>query len=149
MKRSRYLILLLILCIVGLVFSSLKYFEIQNKNEDLQNSINRSFKYQLGNVLSSFSMEVNDYNYRSMLASVSNAASLSELTTYEKDNDSLDVCLYNLYFSLREDKSKDLTLSRIDELREIFFLLVQEPTSKEATDKLSQITNETFFKTGN
>lgn len=145
MKKRMNLKVILILSIIGFIFTGFKYLEVQNRNKELQNAIDSSFKYQLSNVLNSFSVVVNDYTYRSMLSSVSNAASMSELTTYEKVNDELDISLYNLYLSLREDKSKDLTLSRIDELREIFFTLVQDPTSKEATDKLNQMNKETFF----
>ncbi|AEI44528.1 hypothetical protein KNP414_06004 [Paenibacillus mucilaginosus KNP414] len=52
----------------------------------------------------------------------------------------------NLYIALREDKSKDKVLSRADELRDIFILLVQDPASKEAVEKIIDITEETFFK---
>ncbi|MEK3885789.1 hypothetical protein [Paenibacillus sp. PL2-23] len=48
-----------------------------------------------------------------------------------------------LYF--RNSGSKEKVLARIDELRDIFFLLVQEPASKEATNKLLIIVDETFF----
>lgn len=145
MKKRMNLKVILLLSIIGFIFTGLKYLEVQNRNKELQNAIDSTFKYQLSNVLNSFSVVVNDYTYRSMLSSVSNAASMSELTTYEEVNDDLDVSLYHLYLSLREEKSKDLTLSRIEELREIFFTLVLDPTSKEATDKLNQINKETFF----
>ncbi|WP_223067422.1 hypothetical protein [Paenibacillus caui] len=146
MKRSGYLLLLfLIMSLVSLAIVSSKYIEAQNKNNELQRSIDNTFKYQLSNTLSSFSMIVNDYTYRSMLSSVATVASLSELTSYADINDDLDISLHNLFISLREDKSKDKVLLRVDEIREIFFMLVQEPTSKEATDRLSQIANETFF----
>ena len=145
MKKRMNLKVILILSIIGFIFTGLKYLEVQNRNKELQNAIDSTFKYQLSNVLNSFSVVVNDYTYRSMLSSVSNAASMSELTTYEEVNDDLDVSLYHLYLSLREEKSKDLALSRIEELREIFFTLVLDPTSKEATDKLNQINKETFF----
>ncbi|GKU78975.1 hypothetical protein L3i20_v233720 [Paenibacillus sp. L3-i20] len=67
---------------------------------------------------------MNDYAYRSVLSSVSNVASISDLTSYEEQNDNLDISLYNLYFSLREDKSKDKVLSRAVELRDTFTVLV-------------------------
>ncbi len=145
MKKRMNSQVILILSIIGFIFTGLKYLEVHNRNKELQNAIDSTFKYQLSNVLNSFSVVVNDYTYRSMLSSVSNAASMSELTTYEKVNDELDVSLHHLYLSLREEKSKDHTLSRIEELREIFFTLVLDPTSKEATDKLNQINKETFF----
>lgn len=145
MNKSRYVLLLLILSLVTLALIGFKYFEAQNKNKELQRSIDNTFKYQLSNVLSSFSMEVNEYTYRSMLSSVSNIASLSELTSYADVNDDLDISLHNFFISLREDKSKEKVLLRIEEIREIFFMLNQELTSKEATDKLSQISDETFF----
>ncbi|MNR55996.1 hypothetical protein D3C85_1764790 [compost metagenome] len=71
---------------------------------------------------------------------------MSGLTSFEKVNDDLDISLYNLYISLREEKSKEKILARIEELHEIFFIMVQDPTSKEATNKLIQIADETFFK---
>ncbi|WP_379250440.1 hypothetical protein [Paenibacillus sp. GCM10028914] len=145
MKKRTYLILLFILCIIGFVFINFKYIDVKNKHDELQKAIDDRFRYQLSNVQSSFGMEVNDYTYRFMLSSVSNAVSLSELTTFEDVNDELDVSLHSLYVSLREERSKDKTLLRIDEIREIFSMLVLEPTSKEATDKLFEITKETFF----
>ncbi|MNL22805.1 hypothetical protein D3C87_1441650 [compost metagenome] len=141
-KKSTYIIILLILCFAILLF---KFFESQNQRNELQNSIDTAYKLQLSNVLGSFSMEVNDYTYRSMISSVYNVAVMSELTSFEKINDDLDISLYNLYISLREEKSKDKVLVRIEELHEIFFKMIQDPASKEATNKLIQIANETFF----
>jgi len=146
MKKQRYFLVLLSVLVLGLIFLSLKYTEAQNRNKLLQLSIDETFKQQLSQVLSSFSMEVNDYTYRSMLSSVSNVVSLSELTTYDNVNDDLDISLHYLYVSLREDRSKDETLSRIDELRDIFYKLVQDPSSKDATDRMIKITNKTFFE---
>lgn len=145
MKNNKYLQLVLIICLTGLIVISLKYVQVQNNSKQLQNSVNDAFRYQLNQVLSSFSVEVSDYTYRDMLSSVFSATQMSELTTYEEMNDDLDVGLHNLYLSLREDKSKDITLSKIDELRDIFLLLVRDPASKEATDQLLLLTNETFF----
>ncbi|MNL62478.1 hypothetical protein D3C87_1865030 [compost metagenome] len=70
---------------------------------------------------------------------------MSELTSFEEINDDLDISLNDLYISLREEKSKDKVLARIEELRGIFLMMVQDPTSKEATNNLIQIANETFF----
>ncbi|SEM50067.1 hypothetical protein SAMN05518847_1012 [Paenibacillus sp. OV219] len=80
-----------------------------------------------------------------MISSVSSVAAMSELTSFEDVNDDLDISLHNLYISLREVKSKDRVLARTEELHEVFFTLVQDPSSKEATNKLIQIANETFF----
>lgn len=91
-------------------------------------------------------MEVNDYTYRSMISTVSNVSAMSELTSYGRINDNLDISLNYLYISLREEKSKDLVLLRVDELRDIFNLLVQDPSSQEATDKIIEITKEVFFE---
>ncbi|RCW38755.1 hypothetical protein [Paenibacillus prosopidis] len=143
MKKWAFCISLLFL---GLIIMGYNYVEGNTKAQNLQNSIDTKFKYELSNVLGSLSMMMNDYTYRSVLSSVSNVASISELTSYEEQNDNLDISLYNLYISLREDKSKDKVLSRADELRDVFMVLVTDPASKEATDKLIQITDETFFK---
>ena len=141
-KKSTYIIILLLLCIAILLF---KFDESRGQRNELQNSIDTAYRHQLSNVLGSFSKEVNDYTYRSMISSVYNVAMMSELTSFEKINDDLDISLNNLYISLREEKSKDKVLARIEELHEIFFMMVQDPTSKEATNKLIQIANETFF----
>ncbi|WP_141505293.1 hypothetical protein [Paenibacillus luteus] len=143
MKKWAFLISLLIL---GFIIMGYNYVEESTKAQNLQNSIDTKFKHELSNVLGSFSMMMNDYTYRSVLSSVSNVASISELTSYEDQNDNLDISLYNLYISLREDKSKEKVLSRADELRDVFMMLVTDPASKEATDKLIQITDETFFR---
>jgi uncharacterized protein YigA (DUF484 family) len=144
-SKSTYIIILLSL---SLIIVSFKFVESQSQRKELQNSIDIAFRHQLSIVLGSFSMEVNDYTYRSMISSVSNVAAMSELTSYEDINDNLDISLYNLYISLREEKSKDKVLSRIEELREIFNIMFQDPANNKATDRIIQITNETFFNKG-
>jgi len=143
-KIGTYIIVLLTLSLIILGF---KFVESQNQRKELQSSIDNSFRYEISNVLQSFSMVVNDYTYRSMISSVSNAAAISELTSFEKLNDDLDISLNQLYISLREERSKDKVLSRIEELREIFSMLVRDPISHEATDRIIQINNDTFFNT--
>lgn len=140
MKNRAYIISFLI--ILGFIFMGYNYVVEHNKARSLQGSIDAKFKFELGQARDSFSMEMNDYTYRSVLSSVSNAASSSELTSYEKQNDDLDISLYNLYLSLREDKSKDKVLSRADDLRDIFAMLVTDPSSREATDRLIRIAGE-------
>ncbi|NEU63784.1 hypothetical protein [Paenibacillus sp. ALJ109b] len=141
-KISTYIIVLLTLSLIILGF---KFVESQNQRKELQNSIDNSFRYEISNVQHSFSMEVNDYTYRSMISSVSNVAAISELTSFEKLNDDLDISLYQLYIALREERSKDKVLLRIEELREIFSMLVRDPINHEATDRIIQINNDTFF----
>lgn len=131
---------------LGLIVIGFKYMESQSARKELQSTIDNSFRQQLGGVLGSFSMEVNDYTYRSMISTVSNVSAMSELTSYGRINDNLDISLNYLYISLREEKSKDLVLLRVDELRDIFNLLVQDPSSQEATDKIIEITKEVFFE---
>ncbi|MCZ1267289.1 hypothetical protein [Paenibacillus tundrae] len=143
-KISTYIIVLLTL---SLIILGSKFVESQNQRKELQNSIDNSFRYEISNVQHSFSMVVNDYTYRSMISSVSNAAAISELTSFGKLNDDLDISLYQLYISLREERSKDKVLSRIEELREIFSMLVRDPINHEATDRIIQINNDTFFNT--
>lgn len=143
-KKNTIIIVLLSLSVCILSFMLV---ESQRQRTEIQNSIDLAFKYQLSNALSSFSMEVNDYSYRAMISSVYNVAAMSELTSFEESNDDLDISLHNLYISLREDKSKDKVLARTEELHDIFFQLVQDPDSHEATDKLFKISNETFFST--
>ncbi|SDK01285.1 hypothetical protein SAMN05428961_101490 [Paenibacillus sp. OK060] len=143
-KISTYIIVLLTL---SLIILGSKFVESQNQRKELQNSIDNSFRYEISNVQHSFSMVLNDYTYRSMISSVSNAAAISELTSFEKLNDDLDISLYQLYISLREERSKDKVLLRIEELREIFSMLVRDPINHEATDRIIQINNDTFFNT--
>lgn len=143
-KISTYIIVLLTL---SLIILGSKFVESQTQRKELQNSIDNSFRYEISNVLHSFSMVVNDYTYRSMISSVSNAAAISELTSFEELNDDLDISLNQLYISLREERSKDKVLSRIEELREIFSILVRDPINHEATDRIIQINNDTFFNT--
>ncbi|MGF7033584.1 hypothetical protein J2T17_004532 [Paenibacillus mucilaginosus] len=137
MRKWAFLIALLV---AGLAISGYSYFKAQK----LQTSIDNRFKHELSSVLSNLSLTMNDDTYRSVLSSVSNAASISDLTSYEEQNDSLDISLEYLYISLREDKSKDKVLSRADELRDIFLVLMTDPASKEATDKILKITEELF-----
>ncbi|MCG7214377.1 hypothetical protein [Paenibacillus mucilaginosus] len=141
MRKWAFLIALLV---TGLAISGYSYFKAQK----LQTSIDNRFKHELSSVLSNLSLTMNDDTYRSVLSSVSNAASISDLTSYEEQNDSLDISLEYLYISLREDKSKDKVLSRADELRDIFLVIMTDPASKEATDKILKITEETFLRNG-
>ncbi|KZS44026.1 hypothetical protein AWU65_28545 [Paenibacillus glucanolyticus] len=141
-KKSTYIIILLTLSFAILL---IKFIESQSQKRVLENSIDTAYKVQLSNVLGSFSLQVNDYTYRSMISSVYSVAVMSKLTSFEEVNDDLDISLYNLYISLREEKSKDKVLARVEELHEIFSKMLQDPASKEATNKLIQISNETFF----
>lgn len=143
MKKKTYIIYILLICSAVLLFSLVKSVE-QRKN--LQNSIDYAYMQQLHNVLGSLSLLVEEYSYRLMISSVYSVSQMSELTSYEKINDDLDISLHYLYISLREEKSKEKVLARIEELHDIFFIMVQDPTSKEATNRLFEIANETFFK---
>ncbi|MGI2297568.1 hypothetical protein [Paenibacillus sp. GXUN7292] len=145
MKKNLNSVIIIFLSL-GLIVIGFKYIESQSARKELQSTIDNSFRQQLGGVLGSFSMEVNDYTYRSMISTVSNVSAMSELTSYGRINDNLDISLNYLYISLREEKSKDLVLLRVDELRDIFHLLVQDPSSQEATDKIIEITKEVFFE---
>lgn len=142
-KKQKYIIISLTICSAILLF---KLVQSLDHKRDLENSIDAAYKQQLNNVLGSFSMQVNEYTYRSMISSVYSVAEMSELTSYEKVNDDLDISLHYLYISLREEKSKEKVLARTEELHDIFFMMVQDPTSKEATNRLIQIADETFFK---
>lgn len=137
--------ILLILLIFSLRFISFKYIETNKSKQELQNSIDKAFKYQLSKIRDSLSLKVDESSYRMILTSTSNAATMSKLTSYEDVNDNLDISLHNLYISLREEKSKNKVLARTAELRDIFLKLVDEPTNKEALDNLMKITDETFF----
>ncbi|CAN7249388.1 hypothetical protein LJR153_001080 [Paenibacillus sp. LjRoot153] len=141
MKKT-YLIILLVF---ALVFIGYKYTDAVKSSKQLQSSIDKNFKSQLSNISSSLSMKVDETSYRIILTSVSNAAAMSVLTSYENLNDNLDISLYNLYISLREEKSKNKVLARTDELREIFMKLVNEPSNKDALVSLMKFTDETFF----
>ncbi|WP_020615531.1 hypothetical protein [Paenibacillus daejeonensis] len=143
MKRNTYIIAILSVLVVILGF---KIISSENINRDIQRLNDQTFKHQLGMLIGSFSVEVNEYTYRGMIASVYSLASMSTLTSYEDINDDLDVSLHNLYISLREERSKALVLSRIDELRDLFYIMQQDPSNQKATDKLIEITNETFFE---
>ncbi|MFC5528881.1 hypothetical protein [Cohnella yongneupensis] len=143
-NKSTYLILALIII---LIYFSLKLSSSQNQRIELQNHIDFKYKSQIGLVLGSFSTIVDDYTYRDMISNVLSLSVMSELTTYEKKNDDLDISLHNLYISLRENRSKDKVLARVDEVREAFFIMSQDPSSREATNKLIEISNDTFFST--
>lgn len=131
--------------ILGMIIMSYKYDEANNKAQNLQNTIDEKFKMELSSVYSSFNTKLDEMAYRSALSSVSTAASISEITSYEDQNDNLDISLYNFYHALRNDESKEKVLARADEVRDIFTMLFLDPASKEATDKLMQINNDTFF----
>lgn len=142
-KKNAYIIAILSVLVVFLGF---KNIVSEKSNSEILRLNDQTFKYQLGKVLGSFSMEVNDYTYREMISSVYSVAVMSELTSYEDINDNLDISLHNLYISLREEKSKDLVLSRVDELREVFNTMVQDPSNQKAIEEIIQIANETFFE---
>lgn len=139
--KSKYIIIVLSICSLLL---GMKVIEYHNLKKDLQDSIDNSFKYQLNQVLNSFSMIVNDYTYRSMISSLSAATATSGLTTYQKINYDLELSLHQLYISLREDQSMNKVLEHTDELRELFLILVQDPVNREATDKIFRIAEESF-----
>jgi hypothetical protein len=142
-RKQLYIIIALSICSAILLY---KFVETLDQRRDFEHSIDAAYKQQLNHALESFSMQVNEYTYRSMISSVYSVAKMAELTSYEKVNDDLDISLHNLYISLREDKSKEKVLARTEELHEIFFMMLQDPTSKEATNRLIRIADETFFK---
>ncbi|ANE46524.1 hypothetical protein SY83_09800 [Paenibacillus swuensis] len=137
-KISTYLIIILSLSVIILGF---KHYESQSQKKDLQNSIDHAFKSQIYNVIGDLSVKLDDYTYKFVISSVSNAATLAELTSYEEMNDDLDISLQDLFVKLREGKPEDLTTSRIDELREIFHIMIQNTANPDATDRLMQIAN--------
>ncbi|SDT43407.1 hypothetical protein SAMN05444162_4276 [Paenibacillaceae bacterium GAS479] len=145
-KLKKWFFLFISILILGLIIMSYKYVEANNKAQDLQNSIDAKFKTELSILGGSFNVKMEDYEYRSVLSRVSTVASISDITSYEDQNDNLDISLYNLYVALNNDKSKEKVLFRAGELRDIFMTLRLDPSSKEATDKLMQINDETFFR---
>lgn len=146
MRIRNIIIVFLSLCLVVLCITVAVAHKQKN---ELQASIDATFKNYLAHASGSLNSEVNEYSYRSMIANLSSAAAISELTSYEEINDDLDISLFNLYTSLREDKSKEKVLEQIEELKRVFAIMVQDPANKDATNRLIRIANETFFNSGN
>ncbi|MCM3746119.1 hypothetical protein M3223_01985 [Paenibacillus pasadenensis] len=143
---KKWTIFFISILILGIIMMSYKYDKANTEAQNLQNTIDEKFKIVLSIVYSSFNTKIDEMAYRSALSSVSTAASISEITSYEDQNDNLDVSLYNFYHALRNDESKVKILARADEVRDIFTMLFLDPASKKATDKLMEINDETFFK---
>ncbi|WP_166243114.1 hypothetical protein [Paenibacillus turpanensis] len=140
-KRFTYIVLIITLLVVGFAFMN-----VHHAKKELQASIDQTFKSNIGRVLDSLSLKASEDSYRMILASVLSAASMAEITTFEANNDDLDIALHNLFIALRNEQSREKVLQRTQELHDLFFKLMTSPDSREATDKLLQIANETFFK---
>ncbi|MFC4099188.1 hypothetical protein [Paenibacillus xanthanilyticus] len=143
MKKGTFLTAILM---AGLLIAGYYYVTSQMEKQQLQDAVDAKFKVELSNVLGSVSMTMNDYTYRFVLSSVAAAASIADLTSYEEQNDDLDISLHNLYIALREEKSRAAVMSRASEIRESIALLLVDPANKRATDKLKQLAEDTFFE---
>ncbi|GKU76497.1 hypothetical protein L3i20_v208940 [Paenibacillus sp. L3-i20] len=86
MKNCTYVISLLVL---GLIILGFNYVNKNTKARNLQASIDTKFKIELSDVRDNFVVVINDYKYRtvSVLSSISNVATISELTSYKEQND--------------------------------------------------------------
>lgn len=105
-------ITIIILCISLVINVSLIFINVSKtkKISTMQNDIDKTLKYCLSSAYSDFSIDFrkDDSFYKRAFANINAAALLSELSTYEKKNDLLDVSLDNLYHLMLNASYKDI-----------------------------------------
>jgi hypothetical protein len=121
-------------------------YENKHNLNYLQVSVDQAFRTQLSEIHSNLSLELNDYSYHRARESVAGARAIAYLTTYEEENDLLDIAFDHLYITMREDKSQPKVKENIEELREIINILNMNPKNKEALDKILAFSDKTYFK---
>ncbi|MBM7568443.1 hypothetical protein [Paenibacillus sacheonensis] len=106
----------------------------------VQQMADNSFRYQLGEAASSFGkdMDEDEASFHQCVAAVSAAAALAKLTSFEKQNDGIDVVLDGFGKNLLNPSNRAAVLGKAPELRELFAKLNQNPADKETTNKLAE-----------
>ncbi|MFF2091353.1 hypothetical protein [Paenibacillus sp. NPDC058174] len=142
MLKSRHTAaVILILAAIILLFS---IFSLVKKQEAVQNKIDRTFIEQLSNVITGFSMKLTGdegiSSYQRCIASVAAAAAMSPLTSYEEENDELDIALHNLYMAMLNADYKEEIVSNDALFRELFLNLSRNPKDKGTTDAIIKFT---------
>jgi hypothetical protein len=152
MLNSKNIITLLASVIIILGVFLTYWMILKSKSDDKlnfkQEMIDKTFKYQLGESASSFGKELSDgnnNNYEQCVASVAAASSLAKLSSYEANNDSIDVGLDGFYKALINADKKEVVIKNAEEIRNIFIKLNLDPTDSETTKELNNLV-QSFYK---
>jgi type V secretory pathway adhesin AidA len=113
-----------------------------DSSENYQDMIDRTFKYQLSEVVASFSVELtgeNNTGYNECIASVAAASALSGLSSFEQENDLIDIGLNNFYKAMLNPDNKEKVIKNIKSIRDIINKLYMNPTDVKTTDELNNL----------
>ncbi|BBI34158.1 hypothetical protein [Cohnella abietis] len=141
-RGTASLIAIIIILMVLLGFCINSKVSSDNKAEAIQDRIDKTFVYQLGEAASSFGRDLsNDDNsdYENCVASVAAASSVANLSSYEDDNDLIDLALDSLYRAMLNSDKKENVIHNAVTIREIFVKLNVNPADTEATSELSKV----------
>ncbi|MFX3634690.1 MAG: hypothetical protein ACE3L7_12705 [Candidatus Pristimantibacillus sp.] len=107
----------------------------------LQTNVNHAFKGHLGLITTAcFSVNLeggNSGEYDKCIASVATAAGLSNLSSYEEENDLIDVVLQNFYGAMLVPENKAKLIQDSEKIRGLFVRLLMNPSDIETTTELS------------
>jgi hypothetical protein len=152
MLKSKNVITILVAVIIILVVFLIYCVNLKSNSEDKlkykQYTIDITFKYQLGESASCFGTDFNDgnnSNYERCVASVAAASSVSKLSSYEANNDGIDVGLDGFYKAMINADKKEMVIKNAEEIRNIFIKLNIDPTDSETTKELNNLV-QSFYK---
>lgn len=143
MKHSRIPVAVLSVVIVILAVALVQNIKARNSNHEsrrfLQQMADNAFRYQLSLIATSFGKDLDEdeASYNQCVAAVSSAASLAELTTFEKQNDSIDLVLDHFSKNLFNPANRETIVQHSAQLREMFAKLQLNPEDAATTKLLS------------
>jgi hypothetical protein len=149
MKKGKTLLLIIIL-LFSLLWLSVRYVNLSSKYNLQQENINKTFISSLGIAISGFAVDLNStsnesnarYMYNESMSNLVSATKLVRFTTYERENDSLDVALHSLYNLMEQDKYKKSIIAKSIQIHDNLVKLSLDPTDKESTDNISKLADE-------
>lgn len=152
-KRYKYGILLIGALAILTIFFIFSDQQTKKKLHDIQNQIDQTFIYQIGETESSLNVDLSEPNdvlseYPKIISQLSALSVLSKFTSYEKKNVLLNGSLYSLYIALLqpENKQEIVDTDTIQTLRETLMQLHDDPLNNEITKKIANISSKLINK---
>lgn len=150
MRKGRILMGLMIVALVILVVLGIKYKNLSAEQDSQQRQIDNAFKTSLNFAMSGFAVDfqgsqdenLTEYSYNEAMSNLAAAAQLSNLTTYEDENDYLDISLFGLYKLMEQKEYKQSVVKRAKAIYDNLLKLTQNPADKEATKSIIKLTDE-------
>ncbi|EFM09682.1 hypothetical protein PaecuDRAFT_3731 [Paenibacillus curdlanolyticus YK9] len=146
MRKRKFIfslyIILLILLASYIVSIKINDTNQQSRINEIQKNINDTFLYQISQFNTCLNIQTFEgEDYKKCLSSVSTASTLSNLTSFEKNNDLLDVTLNKFYIALLNLKDVSIINKNSSTLADIFSAMHNNPEEEKVTNSLLEFTN--------